>query len=74
MMNAGTQLLDCPFCGGEAASNTMRTSDKDLIRLNGQDEFYGVNCIICGANNRGLVGYKTQEAAAAHWNRRFNDD
>ena len=63
-------LLACPFCGGNAAHNMMRTSDKETIRLNGQDEFYGVNCTSCGVSNRGLLGYKTPHAAADHWNSR----
>lgn len=63
------RLLPCPFCGGEAAFNTARTSCKDTIRLNGQDTFHGVNCIKCGVHNNGLgLGYKTQERAHAHWN------
>lgn len=65
-------LKPCPFCGGEAALNTMRTRCKDTIRLNGQDEFHGVNCILCGANTRGLVGQKTTEQAAHKWNTRHH--
>jgi len=60
---ANNDLLACPFCGGEAAHNTMRTSDKETIRLNGQDEFYGVNCIKCGTNNRGFIGHRTSDDA-----------
>ena len=64
------ELLPCPFCGGEAAANTMRTSCKDIIRLNGQDEFYGVSCASCGANSRGIIGSKTQKEANEKWNTR----
>jgi Zn ribbon nucleic-acid-binding protein len=67
---AMSDLLACPFCGGKAAHNTMRTSCKDTIRLNGQDEFYGVNCVSCGANNLGILGHATPEKAATHWNHR----
>ena len=74
---AGANLTDelerCPFCGGEAAHNTMKTSDKETIRLNGQNIFYGVNCIHCGTNNRGLLGYLTPDEAVSHWNKRSND-
>lgn len=68
--NLTAVLAACPFCGGEAAHNTMRTSDRETIRLNGQDTFYGVNCIHCGTNNRGLLGYLTPDEATAHWNKR----
>lgn len=64
------ELGACPFCGGPAAHNTMRTTDRETIRLNGQDTFYGVNCIHCGTNNRGLLGYLTPGEAAANWNKR----
>ena len=64
------ELKPCPFCGGEAASNTMRTSDSKIIKMNGQDTFHGVNCIACGANNRGMLGYKTKEQAIQAWNTR----
>jgi hypothetical protein len=63
-------LLPCPFCGGEARPNTMRTSDKEMIRLNGRDTFHGVNCVMCGADTRGLLGSATPEQAAERWNRR----
>jgi len=66
------KILDCPFCGGEAAVNETTTYNKDTIRLNGQDTFYGVNCIHCGANNNGILGYKTEEEAIGNWNKRAN--
>jgi hypothetical protein len=67
------ELVACPFCGGAAAINQSRTTDRDFIRLNHRDIGYGVNCTGCGANNRvlGGMGYATQEAAAASWNRRY---
>jgi hypothetical protein len=66
-------LERCPFCGGEAAFSTT-TYNKKTIREQcwGQDTFHSVNCISCGTNNRGLVGYLTPEKAAAHWNKRSN--
>lgn len=64
-------LLPCPFCGGEAATNTCKTSDREFIRLNGRDTGYGVNCISCGTTTRGFgVGRATEAAAIAAWNRR----
>jgi hypothetical protein len=35
-----------------------------------QDVFHGVNCVVCGVNNRGLCGWTTKEEAAKAWNRR----
>ncbi len=69
--NEKPTLLPCPFCGGEAAPNTTRTSDKEFIRLNGQDTYYAVNCIMCGAWNKGIAyGFRTPEKAVEHWNSR----
>jgi hypothetical protein len=66
------ELLPCPFCGGKPATNTCRTSDREYMRLNGRDTGHGVNCIVCGVNNRGGigVGYATPEKAIEAWNRR----
>lgn len=64
-------LLPCPFCGGEAAFGTVRYSDKTIAEQNwGQDTFHSVNCVVCGTNNRGPVGYRAKELAAEAWNRR----
>lgn len=63
--------LPCPFCGGESAVNTVRYSNAHVIEQGWkQHEFYGVNCILCGADNRGLVGYETPEKAIETWNNR----
>ncbi|WP_454916532.1 hypothetical protein [Xanthobacter sediminis] len=35
------------------------------------DTFHSVNCVRCGTNNRGVVGYLTQADAGRHWNRRM---
>lgn len=64
-------LKPCPFCGGEAAPGTIRYHDKTVREQEwGQDTFHKINCIVCGANNLGIVGFRTPELAAAHWNRR----
>lgn len=64
-------LKPCPFCGGEASENVTRYAKETMVaRVNGQCEFYGVNCIYCGASSRGLIGAKTPAAAAEAWNRR----
>lgn len=71
MMNDQKPNLEpCPFCGGEAAMNTVRTSCKETIRLNGQDTFHGVNCVSCGASTNGLLGDISPEAAVERWNKR----
>lgn len=67
-------MLNCPFCGGEAAHGTMTTSNRYTIRLNGTRTFHFINCITCGANNKGLLGYKTIEQAEEHWNKRLQSD
>jgi len=65
------QLKPCPFCRGEAAFNTVQYSAKHVKEQGwAKDTFHGVNCIECGVNNRGLVGWDTPEEAAAAWNRR----
>jgi hypothetical protein len=66
------ELLPCPFCGGEAAANQVRYHDK-MIREQewSQDTFHGVNCVLCGVNNLGLVGHRTPEKAAERWNTRL---
>lgn len=68
------ELKPCPFCGGECDVGTVRYS-ANMVKDQGWDQstFYKVNCIICGANNLGLVGHKTPDAAVAHWNRRTPD-
>lgn len=65
------ELLPCPFCGGEAAFGTVRYSD-DHVKEQGwkQDTFRFVSCIMCGGNNRSIVGFKTQSEAQSHWNTR----
>jgi hypothetical protein len=64
-------LLPCPCCGGDAGFNRTVTSDKEMIRLNRRNVGHGVNCVVCGLNNRGVwIGYATKEKAAAAWNTR----
>jgi len=67
------ELERCPFCGSEAAHGTVTYSSKTIREQHwGQDIFHFVNCISCGTSNRGLVGYRTPEKAAEHWNKRSN--
>lgn len=68
-----SKLLPCPFCGGEASLGTV-TYDKrsEIVRLNKQQTFYGVNCIECGATTFGIIGSKTEEEAKQRWNTRVN--
>ncbi|WP_454915016.1 hypothetical protein [Xanthobacter sediminis] len=65
-------LAPCPFCGGDAAFGTISYSP-GVVKEQGwsQDTFHSVNCVRCGTNNGGVVGYPTQADAARHWNRRM---
>lgn len=66
-----SDLKPCPFCGGEAAPNTVTYTDQ-MVRQHGwkQKVFHAVNCIRCGVNNLGLVGHDSPDQAAHQWNRR----
>ncbi|MFA5324254.1 MAG: Lar family restriction alleviation protein [Smithella sp.] len=66
-------MLNCPFCGGQASHGTQRISDKQTIKLNGTDTFYFINCVVCGADNQGILGHKTIQQAEDHWNKRYTD-
>lgn len=64
-------LLPCPFCYGEASFNIVRYGEKAVAEQGWyQDEFHGVNCIICGVNNIGIRGHDTKDEAAEAWNTR----
>jgi mRNA degradation ribonuclease J1/J2 len=64
-------LKPCPFCGGEAARNTVTYSERMVSEQHWeQSTFHGVNCIVCGVTNVGMVGHATPERAAERWNRR----
>jgi hypothetical protein len=72
------KLLPCPFCGSDdVAFNTIRYSEATVAEQGWrQNEFYGVNCVVCGVNNSGLVGHSSQHEAGTAWNCRaitFND-
>ena len=66
-------LLGCPFCGGEAHISKT-TYDEGTVRYQGwgQATYYSVRCIVCGADNRGIVGHKSESAAKQKWNTRAN--
>lgn len=71
-MSTTETLLPCPFCGGGASGDaTIKYSEK-YAKKQGWDQttFYYCNCIHCGANNQGIVGHLTRDAAIAAWNRR----
>jgi hypothetical protein len=62
-------LKPCPFCGGEASYNTVTYSESMVEEQEwSQAKFHGVNCIHCGVSNLGLVGHRTTDDAARHWN------
>jgi hypothetical protein len=65
------EIKSCPFCGGECSVNTAEFGEySDEKRLNGQSKFFGVNCIRCGTNNRGIIGHRTPNDAITAWNKR----
>lgn len=70
-----SDLLPCPFCGGEASAEGVTTYNKhhqawwedgtQVLRA------YFVNCIKCGVTNQGLLGGRqTRVEAIAAWNTR----
>lgn len=64
-------VLTCPFDGGVSSLATVKYSEKTAAENEwGQALFHYVSCQICGANNLGLVGYRTPEKAIEHWNLR----
>ena len=68
------ELKACPFCGCDAGIGTViYDQESDTAKLNGQRKFWYVNCIACGANNRGLVGFQSEAEAIEAWNRRQPD-
>lgn len=73
-VSAGSELLPCPFCGGEAAPNTTRYGEKTISEQGwDQDTYHGVNCIVCGVNNVSVRGFESEENAASAWNTRTFD-
>lgn len=68
------KLKPCPFCGGEAHFGRVVYPDK-MVKENGWDQcqFSFISCAMCGGSNRGLVGFRTNEEAAEHWNKRHVD-
>ncbi|GBC62505.1 Uncharacterized protein DENIS_3477 [Desulfonema ishimotonii] len=71
MTDPATGLRECPFCGGVAAFATVRyPKESEVARLNGQEVWHYISCVECGAGNRGLIGFKTTEAAITAWNTR----
>jgi len=62
-----TKLMECPFCGSEAAHGNTKFSNKGEV----QEYRYFISCIVCGVNNRSVGGgYTTPMMAAQHWNHR----
>lgn len=61
-----SELLPCPFCGGEASIG------EGSLSLNG-DRYYFVNCADCLASTNILIPESapyTKQMATKYWNRR----
>jgi len=68
-------LKPCPFCGGEASGDGRTRYGRPLEDTTWDDgspvtEAFFANCPRCGVSNRGVIGYRTRQAAIAAWNRR----
>lgn len=69
--NSPIVLKPCPFCGGNGSQATVRYTEETVREQDWkQSKFHYVSCVVCAANNRGLVGHDTPEIAAAKWNAR----
>jgi len=71
------ELLNCPFCGGEASDTGHQKWSRPVKDTTWNDgspitEAYFVNCMTCGVNTRGALslGHQTRAKAIAAWNRR----
>lgn len=68
-----TDLLSCPFCGGEASdAGIIRYGEKGARDIGDgkQREYFYCNCIHCGVSNAGLTGHTSKDGAIAAWNTR----
>ncbi|MFZ2524443.1 MAG: Lar family restriction alleviation protein [Candidatus Ferrigenium altingense] len=69
--NSMVGLEACPFCGGEAAYAWIEYSERHVKEQGWKQRIFDfVSCVSCGVSNKGLVGFKTKEQAAKHWNTR----
>jgi Lar family restriction alleviation protein len=67
-------LKPCPFCGGKAATGSIRYSQSPYADgLSEQLEYFSVNCVSCVATTRSVAGYPTESGAIAAWNARAPD-
>jgi hypothetical protein len=67
-----TELLPCPFCGGDAEHGTIEYSARAAVDIgNGtQRRYHFCNCTACGVSNAGITGHASRGDAIAAWNRR----
>lgn len=71
MNDYNLKLETCPICKGECSVGTVRYCESTVREQNWpQSTYYFINCVSCGTNNKGLVGYSTPGKAAEHWNTR----
>ena len=61
-----TDLLPCPFCGGDAYTRQTIVND-DTMRVVNHDTMYAVFCTDCDAS---VPWHMKKEQAIAAWNRR----
>lgn len=72
-------LKPCPFCGGEASDRGVvhysRNREPHEWFADGTPVYdaYFCNCISCGANNKGIIGYQTKREAVKAWNTRAGE-
>ena len=71
-----TDLLPCPFCGGEASDTGYQKWSRPLSDMAWEDgakisEAYFCNCPSCSVSNlAGGVGYQSRAKAVSAWNTR----
>lgn len=63
-------LLNCPFCGGDAHFGTVRFGKNAVPKEERGRVNHFVSCDLCNSTTQTITGYGTREEAADHWNTR----